>query len=109
MHPFYDISMTMENLGFNFESLKTYVSFALLVEILFDEKCSNRISQISVDVCHAELPSGRSLFSTVESSIKFLLSFQEPGVQVVDAVANETPQNVVGNCSKNKKFLLIKS
>jgi hypothetical protein len=75
----------------------------LLVEILFDEKCSNRISQIAVDVSHAELPSGRSLLSTVESSIKFLLSFQEPGVQVVDAVANETPQNVVRNCSiKNK-------
>ena len=67
---------------FNFVSVKylwkTYVSFTLFIEILFDKKCADRISQISITISYAKFPTRRRFFSAIQTPEQFLLGILKP-------------------------------
>ena len=83
------------DLGLN--AIGAYIELALLVEVLLDEEGPDGVSQVSVDVSDAKFASRRRLFSAVQPPVELLLRLQEPGVQVVDPVPDEPPQDVIGD------------
>lgn len=80
-----------------------YIELALFVEVLLDEESADGVAQVAVDVRDAKLAPRRSLFAAVQPPVELLLGLDEPGVQVVDPVTDEPPQDVVGDRPMRRK------
>ena len=74
-----------------------HVFLALHVKVPPDEHGPDDVAQVAVDVGHAELLPGGRLLAAVEHPVEGVLGGLEATVQVVDAVADEAPQDVVGD------------
>ena len=80
-----------------------YIELALFVEVLLDEERADGVAQVAVDVRDAKLSPRRRLFAAVQPPVELLLGLDEPGVQVVDPVTDEPPQDVVGDRPVRRK------
>ena len=100
---------------------------AVLVKVLLDEHGADGVAQVTIHVGHAEFPTRGSLLSTEQDPggfcvdkglsflqlvaqlpVEFLLHSLEPGVEVVKSVADESPQDVVGqHPGKLHRFPLV--
>ncbi len=75
----------------------THILLALLIEVPPDKHAAHDVTQVAVDIGHAECLPGGSLLPAVKHPVQGVLGHLKALVQVVDAMADKAPEHVVGD------------